>query len=148
MANGDMYLRKADHAADKMIANKKIAALSPEQHDKLAELCHMRHKMHTCGKSMFVDGRELHSYFNNFYLKIDGVDSPNLETIEWTCSEDYHEAIQSIDDIDEQDRIYALHINQYAKEKEELNNTIEAYLREIDNLYGTDYCPGGHTRIY
>lgn len=164
--NKKAYESKREFAGQRMENNKKITKLTEEQHRELAELCSKRHEMHTCGDSMFYTESsyyDLHDYFREFDLEIKGIKAPNLNTEEWVSDFDYYIEIEEFDKNDYDDNgnyIYNKEIeekkceirdrllDQYFEQKEELNNKIESYLKNIDKKYGTNYCPTGASRIF
>lgn len=146
------YERKAEYAARRMEENKKIKSLTEEEHDMLAELCSLRHKIHTSIERLWVEDTEhlLEQLFEfnpgtlpPLKLSMDIADIPS--------ENDYYGNVYGDKD-DYEDYIdwfeHSEHYEEYCDVMNTINNEIESYLHEIDMKHGTNYCPTGMTRLY
>ena len=159
----DGYDRKREYAARRNAKNAEIESLTEEQHEALAEVCRIRHELHTHQKSIFNCGSseycEMWDYMDDdcdmsinatlknaglapISLPIDPIEAPNDS--DWFTIMDEDDRAQYAD----YDEWYAETFDKLCYSLNEVNNAIEAYLRNIDNEHGTNYCPTGATRIY
>jgi hypothetical protein len=164
--NKDGYERKAAYAARKNLENAKIDTLTAEQHDTLAWLCSVRHKIHTNQESFFwaESGAfdELWKYIDekiNNTLSACGLEPiPFGSSLDvWTDSlifELKDEFVEECGDqyelSEESDMATLLSAGleiMYDKVGE-YNKQIEAYLQNIDEKHGTRYAPTCATRLY
>jgi hypothetical protein len=149
----EIYMGKEDYARCKQEKNREIKTLSDEQHATLANLCRIRHDLHTNIKSLInspecdIDS-ELIECKDSMgkvglpalqlpFLHVDYFDIDNLQFIK---SPDFN----SPDD----------YLGWYNKTFEELyeqwskvHRAIELYLLDIDSNHGTQYCPTGMSRL-
>lgn len=150
----EVYERKAAYAERKMEENSLIESLTREQHEALAELCRIRHEIHSSPKVFFSYESRVWDYID------DGVGggvinnklaSVGLETIpfdkdpvdyptdyDWDNFELWDGKYDALDDA--LTEIYAL--------VAEINTKIEGYLKKIDETYETKYCPTGLSRVF
>lgn len=61
----EIYERKMKYAQNKMRANSKIETLTDEQHEVLAKLCHIRHKLHCSHDKIWIGDFEALEPLNN-----------------------------------------------------------------------------------
>lgn len=155
----DAYDKKREYAARKMMRNKEIDSLTDEQHDALSNLCSIRHKLHTnmdkvtksdndnIKKDIVIANIQIRESGLNpmEFVPLDEIDYIDIDTIEdlYIYEED------SIPE-DEEERQNWLDYNyeRIYSELSILNNKIETYLKQIDEQYGTEYCPTGLSRKF
>jgi len=130
--------------------------LTEEQIDALEWLCATRHDLHTNGAYVLTNSDicehcEYVDYITGSlteYMQENGFkDFPVIEVddvegyksnAEWEwCEDDY----EDYDEFLEECHIFNSDVI------ENINTTIEHWLKELDEKYGTDYCPIGATRI-
>ncbi len=171
----EQYEARQRYADRKMAKNAEIKTLTEEQHDALSEICSIRHRVHSsnaasalfntessdydrfwdyiCGDEIkeFIEDNNLPKwewrgcdpcdYGCNTDLDWDCLDLPNEDDFE--NREEYEKKVDEISDNAREkylDELYDL--------VERWNDSIEAYLREIDEQCGTEYCPTGSNRLY
>lgn len=153
----EIYEGKREWAARRMEKNKMVDTLTEEQHEALAWLAEVRHKIHTNQKSMFLsqssDYNELWSHIDDIdedksiYWKLTNVGLKN--DLSWDVSNipndyDYNlpqeEGGYGIESYDEAFEILIEFL-------EKVNSDIEVYLTKIDEEHGTNYAPSGYTRF-
>jgi hypothetical protein len=147
----EQYQRHADNAHRRNQENKEITTLSEEQHDALAALCAFRHELHTNQKSLFNTESCNHS---DYIRSLDGeimenlneVGLPNSLTFDIFSFESDSEYDEDIDG--DYDEWYEKSIAGVFSFVEKVNSEIENYLREIDKIHGTSYCPTGALRNF
>ena len=140
----EAYERKNEYAAKRMIKNSMIETLTPEQHEVLANVCQMRHRMHTHQDALFISGSSDHTLFWSW---IDYKINEMLSEVGLPEMKFYDAYVTDLTyEIDEltYDEGYEIMI-EYA---EKVNDTIENYLRKIDEKHETEYCPTGNGRIF
>jgi hypothetical protein len=154
----DVYDRKREYAAKKMDQQRKVGNLTEEQHDALEYLCKARHDLHSnmdsivkfdeYGYKQNIIKANVKLYESELkpmgfvgydlsgYVDIDDINLlKQIENVPDIDSEEYQDWYDG-----EYYRIYG--------ELEELNKKIENYLSEIDEKYGTNYCPTGLSRKF
>lgn len=142
----EMFERKKAYSNRRMKENSEIDTLTEEEHDLLAELCTMRHEMHSCGESMYIEINDLNKYFTDLEIKIKdeilNVDCTDMEFYDGFLFDMEEESVEI--DSDEYEERYKDSIELYYEQKGNLNDEIERFLKKIDEKYQTNYCP---TRI-
>jgi hypothetical protein len=139
------YFLRNENAAKRMQENAKVETLTELQHDALANLCTARHNIHSNMKHIIISDE------NGYKQSIITCNADLLErgltpmSFVGTDMSDYID-IDSISEIGEDD--YEEDYERISVELEKLNKKIENYLSEIDNKYGTSYCPTGKQRIF
>lgn len=122
--------------------------MTEEQAELIAELCALRHELHTNMDKVVTDD------FGSIKIK------PRLVELNQRIEQSGIEPMQfipynradyiDIDDLFElnvSEEDYADEYNRIYGELSELHNKIEDYLRDLDKEYGTDWCPTGALRI-
>jgi len=146
----EQYQKRKENAIQRQEENKKIETLTEEQHDALAELCSIRHEVHSATKSMYYTESstysELWSRLEEIYdhikeLKIGDLKLRPFE--QFPCDNDRTYGI--IDDTDEAEE---KNIVEFFDMMNDLNNEIEEFLRKIDKQHGTNYAPSGALRLF
>ncbi len=171
----EAYEGKAEFAARRMMENAENKSLTLEQHEALAELCKIRHEIHSAGVDhIWADQNELTDLMR-VQDRLNELDLPcptfydegeiNGSYIvcyddycDHTISDEWQEAHDAcIDDVDNDEDYPGSELDwcivDYMKSKladqlEDLNRQIEKYLKSIDEKYGTDYEPSGASRIF
>ncbi len=121
--------------------------LSPGQHDLLAELSAVRHYIHAKPDQMYF-GSMMKDMIDEYFIDLangeifgdSGLDFP-YEIIKQFSSLETYQKYKNTPGMDIRD-----HIRMFAEEHENINKSIETYLRRIDREYGTNYCPRGVRR--
>jgi hypothetical protein len=148
----DGYAGKREWAANRIAENKKIETLTKEQHEALAKLCRIRHELHTNQKTLFFaesgDHQRLWKYIDLDWESEYHIDNilheANLPKIGInTSGADY----PTDHDYEDMGYDYEEALSCVLNMAEAVNTKIEIYLREIDEQYGTNYCPSGITRL-
>ena len=143
----EAYERKNEYAAKRMIKNSLVETLTPKQHEVLASICQMRHKIHTHQEALFFSESSEHTLFWAWIdYEINAMLSEvNLPEMKFNNSDDTY-ITDSTYELDEltYDEGYKMMI-EYA---EKVNHTIENYLKKIDEKHETEYCPTGNGRIF
>ena len=153
----EAYINKNEYAAGRMIENAKVSTLTPGQHEALAELCKIRHAIHSMDR-MSLYASESVEYDNWKYIDTANyedlhsiISSVGLPELEWSCdSIDYpcdDDISMGIADGDP-DEYAEQALIELSKLVEDWNSTVERYLAVIDKEHGTHYCPSGVTRMY
>lgn len=158
------YEAKERYASNLMKANKEIESLTEEQHDALAEVCRIRHYLHSYNVEKLYTGEYMDEFFGyiendnqqtiNDILEaaglevIDELNNIDIESIETEADWDYvldDEDKEAYDNDSDNYRDHCIEI--YADIKNQINNAIETYLLGIDKEHGTQYCPTGFARL-
>lgn len=157
----EIYEQKNEYAAKRMEENAKIKTLTEDQHKALAMLCKIRHFVHSTERmSLFNsesnDALQMTKYLMRIYdgdlLEVVGL--PCLNTIDFMClpeSQDWYDLLTE-EERKEFDGDYQIWLEQgdeyydFCDMIEEFNRDIENYLRAIDEIHGTKYCPTGMSR--
>ncbi len=157
------YDYRRESAAKRNMRNEEIAVnngMTEEQAGLISDLCSLRHELHTNIDRLVIDTnynfieRDFiwmnEKMFNNNLPTMDFVNE--LEGFDILCFDDEYE-IDKMNGIapepgtDEYDEWVTEIKERLHNEWEELNNKIEAYLREIDEKYNTHFAPTGALRI-
>ena len=157
------YQGKAEWAARRMAENAKVDSLTEEQHTALAELCQIRHWIHSTDRmSLFneesVDSAQMYDYFAKIFDDglLESVGLPKLCSIDWTSlasNSDWYNILQE-DERAEYNDDYEIwlqdggYFDEFCQQMEQFNGDVEKYLAEIDKKHGTNYCPSGASRIF
>ena len=140
MVNQGRYVYK------KNIANSEIKTLNSKQHEKIQEVCEMRHKLHS-GDMFSTESSCLSECSRYFFERIEiegvgfldvGYEIENLTTEIDLEFEDYQAY--------EYESIYNKFKSFNYDEIEDINKKIEEFLIDIDKRFGTQYCPTGKSR--
>lgn len=150
--NKATYENKREWAAARMEKNKNIeCVLTEQQHDIIAWLCGIRHEIHTNMQSFFITGScnfscywtLLDNEINNRLNQV-GLDRIHFSDRDFIPNDDDWDAEYWDGEYDTCDAAYEA-CHDFVSEQHKL---IEGYLRDIDGIHGTHYCPTGATRIY
>lgn len=139
-------INQARYVYQKNLTNLEIKTLTFSQHEKIQELCEMRHKLHS-GDMFSTESSCLSECSRYFFerIKIEGVgfldvgyEIENLTTEIDLEFEDYQAY--------EYESIYSKFKSFNYDEIEGINKKIEEFLFDIDKRFGTQYCPTGKSR--
>ena len=162
------YLNKEQYAARERNAQRRNAdnaeaaiekGMTEEQAYLITELCSLRHEIH-CNTDSIIENDE-HGYLDklvnlNTRIRVSGFDyikdiPANIDDFididDIRLLEMVGEGVPKDTDSDEYDNWREDNYCRIANELEELNNKIEDYLTEIDDKYGTHFCPTGSLRV-
>lgn len=157
--NQKQYDYRRESAAARNLNNEEIAVehgMSEEQAELISRLCAIRHEFHcnidnivkSADNDSMSDIVEIEKSINESGLpELDIVsmllDIDDLDGLIYEYGEDVPEDHDSEEFRDWYDDNYA----RIYSELEEVNKSIEKYLANIDNQYGTRWCPTGQLRI-
>jgi len=154
----DQYERRNENAAKRMQENAEIETLTEEQHEALSELCSTRHDLHSDKRSVIVSDDGTKKELVKINEQLLELDMPTMSFIptdqaDYIDIDDIDELLTIDDDVpesgtDEYQNWYNTNYERISNELEELNKKIENYLAEIDEKFGTNYCPTGSLRIF
>lgn len=153
----DIYDRKREFAATQHAKNKEIASLTSDQHDALSNLCAVRHELHTNMDSMVKSddsGIKERLILANIQLEETGLPIMNFipNDISDYIDIDTIDLLYELEEVPENDeekqQWYDDNYYRIYNELSNLNTKIEKYLKEIDDGYGTEYCPTGLSRNF
>jgi hypothetical protein len=146
--NKNIYEMKEQYAIHNMDQNKKIGilyGLNENQCNTLDNLCSVRHEMHSNQEDFFIEESPNNSKFYNYIeseinemLKEARLSVIDFDKIDMLFDTDYY--VEA--DTDEYIEAY----NTAIDTAEQINTTIEQYLKNIDVKYCTSYCPTGIAR--
>lgn len=156
----EIYARKAEWAAKRHAKNSatgQLNGMSEDLTEAIERLCSLRHELHTSEKSIFLREADTLSQLvkiNHTLAELghvmtfipsdvsDYIDIDSDDVVYFYAEEEGIEV-----GTDEFMEFYEEHYTRVVGELNDLNNKIEGYLRDIDNRYGTSYCPTGYTRL-
>lgn len=162
--NKQQYEYRDRSARNRMKENTQIAVqngMTEEQAELIVELCSLRHELHTNMDAVTVSDENLRIkdrlVRNNLSIRESGLVPMNF------IPSDYID----IDDLSERQILDAENGEPWAEsgtpewqdkwdkeyfriydELESLNSQIESYLKGIDKIFGTRFCPTGDLRIF
>ena len=156
VGNMDYYeerrMRREINFWNLMRENAEIETLTEEQHDTLAQLANLRHRLHVNTENLFnIEAPGHEQLWHEYALINETLTACNLPTIDLP---DYIEDfVTSFDyDIDDEGLSYSewwkKYLEKFYDDMEEVNDKIEAYLRAIDEKNSTKYAPTGVARLY
>lgn len=159
------YLNKAQYdyrreaAAARNISNEEIAVhngMTSEQAELISKLCAIRHEFH-CNIDNIVKSADNDSISDIVEIEksINESGLPELDIVSRLLDIDdldglvyeYGEDVPEDHDSEEFQNWYDDNYACIYSELEDVNKSIEKYLANIDNQYGTSWCPTGHLRI-
>lgn len=167
--NKRQYEYRENAAAERNFKNGEIAmenGMTEEQADLIKELCSLRHELHT-NMDALVKGNDNNRIEKRLIRLNDEIRQSGLTPI--SCIPAYEGEFIDIDSIEmltddayseycdyeipesgtkEWQDWYDREYYRIYDEWSEIHEGIENYLREIDNQYGTKFCPTGALRIY
>lgn|SRR5574344_347741 len=166
------YLNKERYEARQLNAEKRAkensekaqdSGMTQEQTQAITNLCRVRHLLHTNMDNIAKnDNNEIKkeiiranklleesglSYINSIPLNAEE-DYIAIDTMEERTNKDFYDDIPDIADEKVFNDWWQNCYHEIYNQLEELNNTIERYIRDIDNIYNTHFAPTGALRIY
>lgn len=158
--NQKQYDYRRESAAARNLNNEEIAVehgMSEEQAELISRLCAIRHEFH-CNIDSIVKGGDDNSIsdeIENIEYGINESGLPELDIVSMLLDIDdldglvyeYGEDVPEDHDSEEFQNWYDDNYARIYSELEEVNKSIEKYLANIDNQYGTSWCPTGQLRI-
>lgn len=160
--NKNQYDYRDRSAQKRMEQNALIETLTEEQHEALAGICYIRHKMHSNIDRIIKGDDEILKEVTEKNLALEEAD---LKPIPGIPTDKYDIEITSLDfeieydedmpeRYDENEKETKEWLNWYEdtyerlyNEVEKWNKNIEKYLTEIDKKHKTNYAPSGALRI-
>nr|DAX29861.1 MAG TPA: Cpf1/RNA Complex FUNCTION-RNA complex.49A [Caudoviricetes sp.] len=157
--NKQQYGYRRESAATRNLNNEEIAVqngMTSDQAELISKLCAIRHDFH-CNIDSIVKGGDDNSIsdeIENIEYGINESGLPELNISSMLLDVDdmnglVYEYGEDVPDHDSQE-FQDWYDDNYARiysELEEVNKSIEKYLANIDNRYGTSWCPTGQLRI-
>lgn len=159
------YLNKAQYdyrresAAARNLNSEEIAVengMTEYQAELISKLCAVRHKFH-CNIDNIVKSADNDSMSDIVEIEksINESGLPELDIVSMLLDIDdldgliyeYGDDVPEDHDSEEFQNWYDDNYARIYSELEEVNKSIEKYLANIDNKYGTSWCPTGHLRI-
>lgn len=146
------YEKRELNAARRMEQNAENENLTPAQHDVLATICRMRHELHTNKRAVFYSESSKYSELREFISEVNDMFADNgFGDLDVSIDVDDIPSDADYEFEEDYEGTYA----DWEEEKytecadmiEDLNNSIERKLAEIDKETGTNYCPTGATRL-
>lgn len=147
------YKAKAEYASSRHKLNAEIGSangLTEEQAEIIAEIAAFRHELHCNQETLFNTGSADHNRYWDLLGDgkgnlVDRAESAGLRRPFKRLRDDEYITDQSWDD----DAATEDEARQMMLTKATfINNQIEAWLGSIDAAFGTQYKPGGHTRLF
>lgn len=155
------YERKREYAGKRMKENAAIDTLTSEQHEALSNLASVRHELHSNKHSAIISDE--YGYTSKLLSVNEEINESGLTPmsfIGFKSEGDYididtisllfetEDVPDQADNPKEYQNWYDQNYERISNELEKLNTKIEKYLADIDKKHGTNYAPGGHTRLY
>ena len=149
------YIRKSlgqsEYVRRKNEMNLEINTLTEKQHEQIRELCEMRHLLHS-GDIFNTESSDYSRCSNFFFEKIIIEEIGNLD-----ITTEFEELALGIDlefeyyeieatERKEYDAVYNELKSRHYEQINNINKIIEDFLSNIDEVYGTSYCPTGKSR--
>lgn len=158
--NKQQYGYRRESAAARNLNNEEIAVqngMTSDQAELISKLCAIRHDFH-CNIDSIVKGGDDNSIsdeIENIEYGINESGLPELDIVSMLLDIDdldglvyeYGEDVPEDHDSEEFQNWYDDNYARIYSELEEVNKNIEKYLANIDNQYGTSWCPTGQLRI-
>lgn len=157
--NKQQYEYRRESAAARNLNNEDIAVqkgMTSDQASLISKLCAIRHEFH-CNIDRIVKSAENDSMSDIVEIEksINESGLPELDIVSRLLDIDdldglvyeYGEDVPEDHDSEEFQNWYDDNYARIYSELEEVNKSIEKYLANIDNQYGTSWCPTGHLRI-
>ncbi len=154
----EAYEGKERFAGQRMAENAKNENLNAEQHEVLSEICRLRHELHISHRSLFIgeNADKLVDFLENWISNAKAVNLPTWDYCDVNVDmlpspidleidpEDWYDEEEGEDYQTGFSRCFEKACAKYS----EINDTIESFLRKIDETFGTDYCPSGASRLF
>lgn len=144
----EQYERRTENAVKRHEDNKKITTLTEEQHELIAEVCNMRHKIHSSGDELYnmqsLFSQEATTWLEDINSRLIAINLPMIKNI--PRAEDFPSAEDKYCGVIEEDEEEE-NVEKFYSIMNDLNNSIEQWLTRIDAEHGTNYCPTGTHRM-
>ena len=144
----EQYERRRENAVVRHEENKKITSITEEQHNIIAEVCDMRHKIHSSGDELYnmqsLFSQEATTWLEEINSRLITVRLRKIDNI--PCAEDFPTAEDKYCGVIEEEEEEE-NVEKFYSMMNELNNSIEQWLTRIDTEHGTNYCPTGTHRM-
>lgn len=157
--NKQQYEYRRESAAARNLNNEDIAVqkgMTSDQASLISKLCAIRHEFH-CNIDRIVKSADNDSMSDIVEIEksINESGLPELDIVSMLLDIDdldglvyeYGEDVPEDHDSEEFQNWYDDNYARIYSELEEVNKSIEKYLANIDNQYGTRWCPTGQLRI-
>lgn len=157
--NKQQYEYRRESAAARNLNNEDIAVqkgMTSDQASLISKLCAIRHEFH-CNIDRIVKSADNDSMSDIVEIEksINESGLPELDIVSMLLDIDdldglvyeYGEDVPEDHDSEEFQNWYDDNYARIYSELEEVNKSIEQYLANIDNQYGTRWCPTGQLRI-
>lgn len=158
----EQYEYRREAAASRNAKNEKIAVengMTEQQADLISRLCSLRHELHCCMDDIVKGGDIASDILERFSLLEDEMEKIGLPELGVSGSlEDlddmdgliyyYGEDVPEDHDSDEFKDWYDEEYQRIYNELSNIHDSIEHYLKEIDEKYKTSFCPTGALRIF
>lgn len=157
--NKQQYGYRRESAAARNLNNEDIAVqkgMTSDQASLISKLCAIRHEFH-CNIDRIVKSADNDSMSDIVEIEksINESGLPELDIVSMLLDIDdldglvyeYGEDVPEDHDSEEFQNWYDDNYARIYSELEEVNKSIEKYLANIDNQYGTRWCPTGQLRI-
>lgn len=160
--NKEQYKYRREAAAARNVKNESIAVdngMTEQQADLISRLCSLRHELH-CSMEDIVKGNDvaedIRERFASLEDKMGESGLPELGVSGWLEDLDdmdgliyyYGEDVPEDHDSDEFKEWYNNEYKRVYDELSELHDSIEKYLKEIDEKYKTSFWPTGALRNF
>lgn len=151
-------------------------SLTEEQTEVIERICEIRHIMHCMSEQAvfnresadFTEFRDLFEEISKLIEDLNLIPFSTIDIDEMPDSSDYDYCLDDEERAEWDQKAEAANkarkgvlkhtgfsfwiensteFTDFCKMKEQINNDVERWLKAIDNMYGTDYCPTGATRI-
>jgi hypothetical protein len=160
-----MWEGKSRYVDKLMQDNAQISTLTEEQHDVLRRLCKFRHDWHTTDLlNLLSPEYSIWKQYDEISDMLSSVDLPKLvlpDSENFPSEMDYYELLdpEEREQYEDQATDISMHNgftlwleesgigDDLAEMHEDVNVQIEDYLRQIDKIHGTHYCPTGMSRF-
>lgn len=157
--NQKQYDYRRESAAARNLNNEEIAVehgMTSEQAELISKLCAIRHEFH-CNIDKIVKSADNESMSDIVEIEksINESGLPELDIVSMLLDIDdidglvyeYGDDVPEDHDSEDFQNWYDDNYARIYSELEEVNKSIEKYLANIDNKYGTSWCPTGALRI-
>lgn len=160
--NKEQYEYRREAAAARNVKNEKIAVdngMTEQQADLISRLCSLRHELH-CSMDDIVKGNDvaedIRERFASLEDKMEESGLPEFGVSGWLEDLDdmdglmyyYGEDVPEDHDSDEFKDWYNEEYQRIYNELSNIHDSIEHYLKEIDEKYKTSFCPTGALRNF
>lgn len=160
--NKEQYEYRRQAAVARNTKNESIAVengMTEQQADLITRLCSLRHELHCSMDDIVKFGNsnsDIRGRFAFFEERAEEIGLPELGVSDCLADlddmdgliYDYGEDVPEDHDSDEFKEWYDEEYSRIYNELSNIHDSIEQYLKEIDEKYKTSYCPTGALRNY